>query len=93
VERSEISKHKPDYAVFIKKRSVRLDLSYAEAKSPVNKSIFPKSDLLVNTGQEIECMLNKLKKCRKSSYALNGQMVISFVIYYLYLPLSESMIM
>ncbi|KAG1373432.1 hypothetical protein G6F61_010186 [Rhizopus arrhizus] len=58
-EEDEQSHFKPAYAVFVKQRSLRLDLSCAEAKSPVNTAIFPKSDL-VKIGQEMKWMLNKI---------------------------------
>ncbi|KAI7855917.1 hypothetical protein BDC45DRAFT_80354 [Circinella umbellata] len=49
---------KPDYVIFITKRSNRLDLTCAEAKSRINNHVFPKSDL-VKPGQEMRWMVNK----------------------------------
>lgn len=50
---------KPNYVLFVTQRSYRLDLTCAEAKSPSNRAVFPKSDLL-KTGQEMRWMFNKL---------------------------------
>lgn len=50
---------KPDYVLFVLQRSQRLDLTCVEAKSPSNRSVFPKSDL-VKIGQEMRWMYNKL---------------------------------
>ncbi|CEP13917.1 hypothetical protein [Parasitella parasitica] len=55
---------KPDYVLFVTQRSHCLDLiTSAEAKSPSNRAVFPKSDL-VRTGQEMRWMFTKLVRER-----------------------------
>ncbi|KAG2202175.1 hypothetical protein INT46_007690, partial [Mucor plumbeus] len=69
---------KPDYVIFITQRSHRLDLSCAEAKSPINnRIIFPKSDL-VKLGQEMRWMLNKLVREGVGKPVVGGILVTGF---------------
>jgi hypothetical protein len=79
-EEDEQSHFKPDHAVFVKQRSLRLDLSCAEAKSPVNTAIFPKSDL-VKIGQEMKWMLNKIIREGVEMPVVGGVLATGFNMY------------
>lgn len=71
---------KPDYAIFVKQRSLRLDLSCAEAKSPVNTAVFPKSDL-IKIAQEMKWMLNKLVREGVETPVVGGVLITGFTMY------------
>ncbi|KAI9005453.1 hypothetical protein CLU79DRAFT_781547 [Phycomyces nitens] len=88
-EEDEQSPFKPDYAVFVKQRSLRLDLLCAEAKSPVNTAVFPKSDL-VKIAQEMKWMLNKLVREGVEAPVVGGVLVNGFTIYTFKMELIDS---
>lgn len=68
---------KPDYVVFVKQRSQRFDLTCAEAKSPTNTAVFPKSDL-VKISQEMKWMANKLIREGVEMPVVGGVLAVGF---------------
>ncbi|KAI8641058.1 hypothetical protein BD408DRAFT_444635 [Parasitella parasitica] len=78
-KRDDQTQFKPDYVIFITQRSNRLDLSCVEAKSPINKHTFPKSDL-VKLGQEMRWMLNKLVMEGVEKPVVGGILISGFQI-------------
>lgn len=71
---------KPDYAIFVKQRSLRLDLSCAKAKSPVNTAMFLESDL-VEIAQEMKWMRRKLVKEGVERPVVGGVLITGFTMY------------
>lgn len=61
-------------------KAQRLDLTIAEAKSPNNRSAFPKSDL-VKLGQEMRWALNKLIREGVQNPVVGGVLLCGFDMY------------
>lgn len=68
---------KPYYVLFITQQSHRLNLTCAEAKSPSNCAVFPKSGL-VKTGQEMRWMFNKLVRAGVQNPVVGGILISGY---------------